>query len=126
MRVEFSPMPEWRKKNCLFAFMDIGCLMSHIALPLKTNFSYLGPFVTLSDPLLDFLKSPSSSRPKQRLLRGLTYSTLKFVRSTCGKPNLSSTLSFLDARERNLSRSRHGQVVCDETLSIVEVNSLLF
>ena len=52
---------------------------------------------------LDFLKSPSSclfstrqtsrdfvarsaaSRPKQRPLRGLTYSTLKFMRSTCGK-----------------------------------------
>ena len=43
--------------------MDIGCLMSHIALPLKTDFSYLGAFVTLSDPLVDFLKSPSSSRP---------------------------------------------------------------
>ena len=80
----------------------------------------------LFDLLSDFLESPSSSRPKQRPLRGLTYSTLKFMRSTCGKSNLSSALSFLDARERNLSKSRHGQVVCGETLSIVEVNSLPF
>ena len=35
-------------------------------------------------------------------------------------------LSFLDARERNLSKSRHRQAVCGETLSIVEVNSLPF
>ena len=45
---------------------------------------------------VDFLKSPSSclfdfvarsdaSRHEQRPLRGLTYSTLKFMRSTCGK-----------------------------------------
>ena len=39
---------------------------------------------------VDFLKSPLSclfSTPKQRPLRGLTYSTLKFMRSTCGKSN---------------------------------------
>ena len=63
MRVKFSLMPGWRNKIYLFDFMDIGCLLSHIALPLKTNFSYLGAFVTLSDPLIDFLKSPSSSQP---------------------------------------------------------------
>ena len=40
--------------------------------------------------------------------------------------NLSPALSFLDPRERNLSKSRHGQVVCGKTLSIVEVNSLPF
>ena len=54
---------------------------------------------------LDFLKSPSSclfstsrdfvgrsaaSRPKQRPLRGLTYSTLKFMRSTCGESSLTT------------------------------------
>ena len=61
---------------------------------------------------LDFLKSPSSylfstrrtsrdfvarsaaSRPKQRPLRGLTYSTLKFMRSTCGKSKLSLEITL--------------------------------
>ena len=37
---------------------------------------------------VDFLKSPSSLRP----LRGLTNSTLKFMRSTCGK----STYNVID------------------------------
>ena len=38
--------------------------------------------------------------------------------------NLCWQRTFLDARERNLSKSRHGQVVCGETLSIVGENSL--
>ena len=48
---------------------------------------------------LDFLKSPSfwlcdlvarsaASRPKQRPVCGLKYSTLKFMRLTCGKSRL--------------------------------------
>ena len=37
--------------------------------------------------------------------------------------NLCWQGTFLDARERNLSKSRHGQVVCGETLSIVGENS---
>ena len=37
---------------------------------------------------LDFLKSPSSCLFKQPL-RGLTNSTLKFMRSTCGKSSLA-------------------------------------
>ena len=48
--------------------------------------------LSISTYRLDFLKCPSSyfarsaaSRPKQRALCGLTYSTLKFMRSTCGK-----------------------------------------
>ena len=65
--------------------------------------------------ILDFLKSPSSclistrrtkdtsrdfvarsaaSRPKQRRLRGLTYSTLKFMRSTWGKSINISNFAF--------------------------------
>ena len=69
------------------------------------------------------LYSPWSSRPKQRG-PNIFYTEIHGV-DLC-KSNLSSALSFLHARERNLSNSRHGQVVCGETLSIVEVNSLLF
>ena len=38
----------------------------------------------------------ATSRPKKRPLRGLIYSTLKFMRSTCGKStiNRASVLSF--------------------------------
>ena len=36
------------------------------------------------------------------------------------------TGALLDARERNLSKSRHGQVVSGETVSVIEVNSLPF
>ena len=35
---------------------------------------------------------PAVSRPKQRALRGLTYSTLKFMRSTCGKSTYTASL----------------------------------
>ena len=42
----------------------------------------------------DFLARSAASRPKQRPLPGLTYSTLKFMRSTCGKSKLSLEITL--------------------------------
>ena len=69
-------------------------------------------FVTLFDLLLDFLESPSSSRPN------IFYPEIHEV------DNLSSALSFLtQEKETFLS---HDKVRWSETLSVVEVNSLPF
>ena len=55
----------------------------------RKNFSKIWVYLTrlsrLSEKSFDFVARSAASRPKQRPLCGLTYSTLKFMRSTCGK-----------------------------------------
>ena len=53
---------------------------------------------------LDFLTA--ASPPKKRPLRGLTYSTLKLVRSTCGKSTRSRASAFDQANAVLDSNSR--------------------
>ena len=72
-----------RKQSC-----DIAPLISWVEpvkLSEKSFVLFIKPFKRNRSTSRDFVARSAASRPKQRPLRSLTYSTLKFMRSTRGK-----------------------------------------